>query len=81
MKNTTGMDAERLTEAVRKHAKTVLAPSVAQAIVEELGVQKPPYTCKFCGAPSWVDPFDQEAPPDYCHESDHGEPPEQEAQP
>lgn len=31
-----------------------------------------PYRCKFCGAPSWVDPSDQDAPPDYCHESDHG---------
>lgn len=33
---------------------------------------RPPYQCKFCGMPSWVDPSDQEAPPDYCHESDHG---------
>ena len=30
------MTPEQLTEAVRKHAKTVLMPSVAQAIVEEL---------------------------------------------
>ena len=55
-----------------------------EAIAAQMGgleVQKPPYTCKLCGAPSWVDPFDQEAPPDYCHESDHGEPPEQETQP
>jgi hypothetical protein len=34
----------------------------------------PPFTCKFCGAPSWVDPADQEPPADYCHESDHGTP-------
>lgn len=33
-----------------------------------------PYRCKFCGAPSWYDPTDQTPPPDYCHESDHGEP-------
>jgi hypothetical protein len=33
-----------------------------------------PFTCKFCGAPSWVDPADQAPPPDYCHESSHGEP-------
>lgn len=31
-----------------------------------------PHACKFCGALSWVAPEDQEAPPDYCHESDHG---------
>jgi len=30
------MTPEQLTEAVRKHAKTILLPSVAQAIVEEL---------------------------------------------
>ncbi len=35
---------------------------------------KPPYTCKFCGAPSWLDPSEQAPPPDYCHESDHGDP-------
>ena len=39
---------------------------------------KPEYRCKYCGAPSWVHPLDQEPPPDYCHESDHGEPPEPE---
>lgn len=32
----------------------------------------PPYQCKYCGMPSWIEPHDQEAPPDYCHESDHG---------
>lgn len=36
--------------------------------------KKPPFTCRFCGRPSWVDPSDQTPPPDYCHESDHGEP-------
>ena len=34
----------------------------------------PPYKCVYCGAASWVDPSDQSPPPDYCHESDHGEP-------
>ncbi|CBL45367.1 hypothetical protein HDN1F_35350 [gamma proteobacterium HdN1] len=34
---------------------------------------QPPYTCKYCGAPSWLEPCDQTPPPDYCHESDHGE--------
>ena len=33
----------------------------------------PPFACKYCGAPSWVDPSDQTPPPDYCHESDHGD--------
>ena len=31
-----------------------------------------PYMCKFCGAGSYLEPCDQSAPPDYCHESDHG---------
>ena len=35
---------------------------------------KPMYTCKFCGAPSWYEPSEQSPPPDYCHESDHGSP-------
>lgn len=33
-----------------------------------------PYRCQFCGQPSWYAPEDQTPPPDYCHESDHGEP-------
>lgn len=40
-------------------------------------MKTPPYRCIFCGAPSWVDPSDQTPPPDYCHESDHGEPDEE----
>lgn len=32
-----------------------------------------PFTCKFCGRGSWVDPSDQEQPADICHESNHGE--------
>lgn len=31
-----------------------------------------PFTCKYCGADSWIDPSDQEPPPDYCHGIDHG---------
>lgn len=31
-----------------------------------------PYTCKFCGAPSYIDESDQIPPPDYCHPEDHG---------
>jgi len=38
-----------------------------------LRVPAPPFTCRFCGAPSWFDPADQSLPADYCHESDHGE--------
>jgi hypothetical protein len=33
----------------------------------------PPFTCRFCGQPSWVDPSDQTPPADCCHQSDHGE--------
>lgn len=35
---------------------------------------KPPFTCIYCGAPSWIHPNDQERPPAYCHEEDHGFP-------
>ena len=38
---------------------------------EDIEDMKPPYACKFCGLPSWVDPFDQSPPVDYCHPSDH----------
>lgn len=31
-----------------------------------------PFTCKYCGSESWIDPADQSPPPDYCHEIDHG---------
>lgn len=31
-----------------------------------------PFTCKYCGTPSWIDPSDQYPPSDYCHEIDHG---------
>ncbi len=31
-----------------------------------------PYVCKYCGTGSWIEPCDQEPPPDYCHPSDHG---------
>ena len=32
---------------------------------------KAPYRCIFCGAASWRDPSDQDAPADYCGEADH----------
>lgn len=31
-----------------------------------------PFTCKYCGLPSFVDPSDQEEPATYCSEIDHG---------
>jgi hypothetical protein len=31
-----------------------------------------PFTCKYCGLPSWIESSDQLPPPDYCHETDHG---------
>lgn len=38
---------------------------------EDEGGREAPFECKYCGAPSWVDPSDQVPPPDYCHEEDH----------
>lgn len=32
-----------------------------------------PYTCKFCGADSYIEPHDQTPPADYCHPQDHGD--------
>lgn len=43
-------------------------------------MQYPEFTCKFCGQPSYLEPVDQEAPPDYCHESDHGYPEEEDVE-
>lgn len=37
-----------------------------------VGNREAPFTCKYCGQPSWIDPSDQSPPPDYCHEIDHG---------
>lgn len=37
-----------------------------------VGEHEAPFTCKYCGSPSWIDPSDQSPPPDYCHEIDHG---------
>jgi hypothetical protein len=37
-----------------------------------MGVYRPAFICKYCGADSFIDPTDQTPPPDYCHESDHG---------
>lgn len=38
----------------------------------DVGEREAPFTCKYCGMPSWIDPSDQAPPPDYCHEIDHG---------
>lgn len=63
------MNAEQLVESVRKHAKTVLLPSVAQSIVEELEAAPTPpaqaaqlvaflQTCKkINGGPSYEEAF------------------------
>lgn len=37
-----------------------------------VGKLEAPFTCKYCGMPSWIDPSDQSPPPDYCHEIDYG---------
>lgn len=39
-----------------------------------MAAEKPPFTCKFCGSASWVDPSDQSMPLAHCHPEDHGEP-------
>lgn len=38
----------------------------------DVGEREAPFTCKYCGLPSWIDPSDQSPPSDYCHEIDHG---------
>jgi hypothetical protein len=38
--------------------------------------ESPDHTCLFCGSPSHAHPGDQEAPANYCSESDHGYPEE-----
>lgn len=48
---------------------------VAQLTGFRIAPSRPPYQCKYCGAPSWYEPADQIPPPDYCHESDHGSAP------
>jgi hypothetical protein len=51
-----------------------LAVEARAAIAKAQASEPAPHRCQFCGSPSWVDPSDQSPPPDYCHESDHGEP-------
>jgi len=34
--------------------------------------QDAPFVCKYCGAPSRIDPSDQSSPRDCCHPIDHG---------
>lgn len=70
------MNAEQLVESVRKHAKTVLLPSVAQAIVDEMGAQESQplfilHTGAFFGneQDEWeVEAISQERVDDYCRE-------------
>jgi hypothetical protein len=38
-----------------------------------------PYTCLYCGRPSWIEPCYQGRPSDYCHDEDHGERPDDHA--
>lgn len=51
---------------------TISGPSECAAAIRARG--KAPYTCRYCGRPSWLEPVDQSPPPDYCHDSDHGMP-------
>lgn len=73
----------QLEHRIREHLATAMSPDnltttrekydQALALLRE-AADSPPHTCKFCGAPSWLDPSEQDPPPDYCHESDHGSP-------
>lgn len=47
-------------------------PSPFEAQTQEGDEDAEIFVCKFCGQASRIDPSDQEAPPDYCHPSDHG---------
>lgn len=38
---------------------------------ETVAQRDAPHRCKYCGAPSWVDPSDQVSPVDVCWEGDH----------
>lgn len=72
---------DHLTAEDRKamdDARAELAGMTAEdiaALVQHIVLTLPgeaPYTCKYCGAPSRVDPADQYPPADVCHEVDHG---------
>lgn len=53
----------------RKRGERMNKPELKEGNADR---QEPPYTCQYCGSPSWLHPSDQTPPPDYCHESDHG---------
>lgn len=52
----------------------LLSDPRTHAALDEKRAAIAPYECKFCGAPSWRAPSEQEMPPDYCHPEDHGSP-------
>lgn len=43
------------------------------ALLGQAPAEDHPHRCRYCGAGSYLDPADQSPPPDYCHESDHGD--------
>lgn len=47
-------------------------PNAIHGDSETADGKEAPFTCKYCGMPSWIDPAYQSPPADYCHESDHG---------
>lgn len=74
---------QQIIDLARAHG--IAAPSTVsilafahavRSIAARPTIKTAPYRCKYCGAPSWIDPSDQVRPPAYCHESDHGEPDE-----
>lgn len=67
--------AERQRASGRRQRSYWLTDEEAAAIadfLEDMRKREAPYTCKYCGLPSWIDPSEQCPPSDYCH--DHGEP-------
>lgn len=69
------LDDEALARENRLACGAECAAAVADLAARwnvPFGEQEAPFTCKYCGQPSWIDPSDQSPPPDYCHEIDHG---------
>lgn len=63
---------EVLADDMLQYLPAEYVAKVRAAIAKATGEVQAPYTCRYCGRPSWLEPIDQSPPPDYCHDSDHG---------
>lgn len=63
---------EVLADDMLQYLPAEYVAKVRAAIAKATGEVQAPYTCRYCGRPSWLEPIDQAPPPDYCHDSDHG---------